>query len=355
LSNAGYRFAVELFREDGGRLGQVPVTPDWEPAFEQARFDGIRRGLLPALAPGPAGTIEPVWHATAGEPYVSALRAVVGPAASDIPTAYFNDLVRAAGARLVEAGTLGDGDTFRFLVTAYPAAPAASAPAGGGLAVEEIPQPLGLEETSLQPYLDGSLPCGTEGEDDVPVFIPPGVLDETRTLARAAGEVETGGVLVGRLHHDAARPEVFVEVTAQIPARHTVPGQTKLTFTAETWAAVAAAMVLRDRGERMVGWWHYHPDFCRKCPPENRARCRFARPFFSAEDVHLHRVCFAPAWAVALLVSECPPPRGLETALFGWRGGMVTARGFRVLGTAAPEVSAATGEQGGEHAQDTVG
>jgi hypothetical protein len=148
--------------------------------------------------------------------------------------------------------------------------------------------------------------------------------------------VETGGVLVGRLRRDggphAAPAALFVEITAQVPAPHTQAQSTKLTFTAETWAAVQAAITLRRQGELMLGWWHFHPDFCRlrRCPAERRAGCAGASPFFSAEDVHLHATCFPSAYHVALLVSDSTPD-GMSWSLFGWSQGMVTARSFHVL------------------------
>jgi proteasome lid subunit RPN8/RPN11 len=166
------------------------------------------------------------------------------------------------------------------------------------------------------------------------VFLPRRVLDEAVASARRAGDVETGGVLVGRLRRDGASapPGLFVEITAQVPAPHTRAESTRLTFTAETWAAVQAAITLRRRGEVMLGWWHSHPDFCRlrHCPEERRAACPGAAPFFSPEDVHLHATCFPSAYQVALLVSDSTPD-GMTWSLFGWAQGMVTARGFHVV------------------------
>ena len=74
MSNAGFRFVLVLFREDDGRrLGQVPIAPDWEPAFEHLRFLAIRRGLRPLVIAATAVTIQPVWHEKLGEPFLAAL------------------------------------------------------------------------------------------------------------------------------------------------------------------------------------------------------------------------------------------------------------------------------------------
>ena len=368
MPDAGYQFAIEFFREDGSPLGQIPVTPDWEPAFEYARFAGIRRGLLPVAVATGRRVIEPIWHRQVGEPYVSGVRAVVrsggkesdggeggGEVASEIPGAYFRGLARTTAAALVQAGALEKGDHFQYLLCAFrttQAAAAEDAPEAGGFAVEEVVPPLPLEETLLAPFLSDALRCGTEhAEEDMPVFIPHQVLDEAKTLARQAGDVETGGILVGKLHRDREVPEVFLEITAQIPAEHTRPGQTKLTFTAETWTAVRAAIELRKQNEQMAGWWHTHPDFCRKCPPENRKHCQLSSAFFSAEDVHLHRTCFGQAYSVALLISQSSSE--LTSALFGWRYGMVAVRGFHVTGLPTPAATVAgkpAASAGGEHA-----
>src|SRR5207249_11636064 len=104
----------------------------------------------------------------------------------------------------------------------------------------------------------------------------------------------------------------------------------RLTLRGGTWAAAQAAFYLRRVRERMLAWWHYQPVFCRICPPENRERCALRSVFCSAEDVHLHRVCFAQPWAVALLLSDTSSA-DLAVSLFGWRQGMVAARGFHVM------------------------
>jgi hypothetical protein len=183
------------------------------------------------------------------------------------------------------------------------------------------------------------------------VFVPRRVLMEAEAQARAGGDVETGGVLLGRLHRDAAAEaapgDLFLEVTAQLPAEHTVSQATRLTFTPATWAAAAAALALRGLAESVVGWWHFHPDFCRLrgCPPERRRSCAASSAFFSSEDVHLHATCFGAAHHVALLLSDGIRD-GLSWSLYGWSHGMVAARGFHVLDPTlegADDVSTATG------------
>jgi proteasome lid subunit RPN8/RPN11 len=342
-----YRYTLDVLDEDARPLDWMPLAPDWTPALEWVRFEGIREGRVPAVTAWVSGTIEPVWDGHAGQPIVAAFRAVVrteggGAFAREIPRSYVRGLAHQAAAKLVERGVLQAGEAFRYVVSAF-TAPAVDEPRPDVFAVEEIMRPLPLAAAPLASFLAQSVPAGPdEPAGLVPVFLPRRILDETVESARQAADVETGGVLVGRLCRDSgesgARSEVFVEITAQVPARHVRAHSTRLTFTADTWAAVQAAITLRHQDEMMLGWWHFHPDFCRlrDCPVERRARCPGASPFFSAEDVHLHATCFPSAYQVALLISDSTPD-GLTWSLFGWSRGMVGARGFHVLADSRTE------------------
>jgi proteasome lid subunit RPN8/RPN11 len=333
-----YTYMIDFYRADGTVISQTAVEPDWLTALEWVYFEGIRAGQLPpvlaANLAAAAHHVAPVWHATAGQPHISAFRITVpangsGVIERQIPTAYLRGAVQQASSALVERGLLQTGETFRYLVSAFAATARPPRPPDLDFGVEEIAQPLPLTAGSLATFLHGARPSGEQIAGDCPVFIPQAILDETIDLARQAGDVETGGVLVGFLHHDAGIPEIFVEVTAQIAALHTEAASTKLTFTPDTWAAVRAALALRKRGEVIVNWWHYHPDFCRlrNCPLENRLRCTASSAFFSNEDVALHTALFARAYNTALLISDTAST-GLTASLFGWRQGLVMPRGF---------------------------
>lgn len=331
----GYRFALDYYDAEGRRVGIVPVDPDWQPAREWAWFEGMRRGQLPPRTLHPPGVVEPVWHDELGAPICSCVRVLVpgaeGPVSADIPRSFFGGLAERAAATLVERGDLREGQTFRYHLLAYPMAEAADAADDAALRVEPAEVALALHEVALDALAARAEPTDDDDDpSDARVFVPRDVIGETLGLARASGELETGGVLVGVLHRDAGSPEIFLEVTAQIPARHARPGAAHFEFTPETWAAADAALRLRGRDEMLLGWWHFHPFFCRRCPEERRRICAFSRPFFSAADVHLHRACFPQAWQVALLVSDLPE-EGLCSSLFGWRRGMVVPRGFDVL------------------------
>jgi hypothetical protein len=157
------------------------------------------------------------------------------------------------------------------------------------------------------------------------------MLREVVSLARGVCG-ETGGILAGHLHRDGSRPEVFLEVTAQIPATHAPSELCKLTFTPETWAAADAALRLRNKQEIYVGWWHSHParQWCDECPEEKRSACRVTGEFFSAHDESLHRCCFPRGYSLALVISDSYST-GLTAPLFGWRNGLIVPRGFFIL------------------------
>ena len=341
MARVDYRFTLDLFREDGTPLGQAPVSVDFEPAIEWTHFDGVRSGLLPeVLNIGPA-TIECVWDPKLGNPYVLRVRIVLargdgGKFCGEVPTTYLRDLAREAALKFVDQGHLRAGERFTYRVCAFGNPNDATIHSGEAFSIEEVEQRLTLEKTSLDEFSRNSR---LEGKDsqydrDMPVFIPQHVLDEVSAATREAGEMETGGVLVGKLRRDDAIPEIFLEVTAQIRAWHAEAQHTKLTFTGDTWNAVRAALALRKQNEVMLGWWHSHPDFCRNCPGERRAACDLARPFFSAEDCALQRTVFARAFNIGLLASYLGSGE-LAHTLFGWRRGMIESRGFHVRPAAA--------------------
>jgi hypothetical protein len=104
------------------------------------------------------------------------------------------------------------------------------------------------------------------------------------SISRCFADFE--GVL--RMHRDPALPEIFAEVSAQVPAEHTQGTVAKLTFTAETWSAAHAAIHLRNQQEVYLGYWHSHPvrEWCksRECSPEKQKTCHLAKDFFSEDD-----------------------------------------------------------------------
>ncbi len=360
-----HQYVLEIFRKDNRheRLGTFAIQPDWEPALEWAQFSAMCRDPCPPFVLGAnRGAIEPRWHARAGMPHVEGVQAIIPrdglpPVACDIPLGYFADAARAASSALVESSKLAAGELFEYLVCAYACPDQAVAPGPKRPAlftIRPLEQVLDVSDVAMDGFLAASSPCGSTDDEQIAVFVPREMIEETvQRMVRAGGE-ETGGILIGHLHRDPGRRQLFLEVTAQIPAQHARQELTRLTFTPETWTAVDAALALRGKGEIQLGWWHSHPasHWCDDCPPETRRRCKTAGApsgdFFSAHDVALHRTVFPRAYSIALVLSDGCGNAGDPTwRLFGWRYGMVMARGFHLLGTAEPPAAAAV-QLGGE-------
>lgn len=340
-----YRYEFTFLRESGDEIAAAPVEPDWRPVLESLHFEGARRGDFPALLVSGNSlrrwSVTPVWRADTGRPYVRGFRVVVRPnegtsqspdasMAAEVPVLYLRSAAQRASAELVERGLLVAGEPFRYLVGAYPLAATNELVRAEGIefALDEVIEPIAADDVPLSTFDNRA----TERERslDFPLFLPQRVIAETIDLGREAGDVETGGFLIGYLHWDSRIPEIYVQITAQIPALHTEASATKVTFTPATWIAAEAALRSRGRGEQLLGWWHVHQDLCRLrgCAPEKRIDCTVSKPFFSEDDVLLHTTCFSRPYHVGLLVSDHSRD-GWSATLYGWRNGMVVERGFQ--------------------------
>lgn len=328
-----YQYALVVSKENGDPLAQVPVTVDWEPAREWVSLRALRRGLSDSMPAG--GRVCPLWHRTAGEPFIDGFRVSVssdsGEVATDFANAYFKGLALEASAGLVEKGQLESGERFRFLVTAFPRQDSVPA-AAIRFTAEEAPAPIVFKDTPLSAFLDESTAEGPGHAEDMEIFLPQLVLDEAVALTHEAEARETGGILIGHLHRDRSRPDVFGEVTAQVHARNADADLTRLTFTAETWTDVRTAIELRRKAEVMLGWWHSHPvkEWCKECAADKQQSCGMASSFFSAHDKALHRAVFPRAYSIGLVVND-RALGGVSFSLFGWRQGSLEPRGFNVI------------------------
>ena len=163
-------------------------------------------------------------------------------------------------------------------------------------------------------------PVGSNGAPaDFPVVIARPVLAEAAAAASAAGDHETGGVLLGRLSRDKASGELIVEVTAQIPAREAIADDVSLRFTpARGGRCTARSPPPRRRAD--PGLAHATPQRVAvpNCPPERRSACRSntrsSRPWTWRSTARR----FSARINIALLLSfhDDPAPR---FDLFGWR------------------------------------
>jgi proteasome lid subunit RPN8/RPN11 len=360
-----YQYVLEVYKKDDlhEHLGDFTFKPNWEPALEWARFCAMCVDPRPPyVLGGDRGTIEPRWHARAGPPYLDGVKAVVPydglpPVGFDIPLEYFTDAARAASSAMVEHGKLAAGELFEYLVCAYECRdqPAAQGPTQPPtFCIKRVEQVLDVNDLDMGDLLALSSPYDPLDDEQMPVFMPREMIHEAVELMVRADDKETGGILIGHMRRDPRRRKLFLEATAQIAVEHAQQELARLTFTPETWTAVDAALALRGKGEIQIGWWHSHPasHWCDECPPERRQRCKTAGApsgdFFSGHDVALHRTVFPRAYSIALVISDGCGNAGVPSwRLFGWRYGMVMARGFHLLEAAEPPAAAAV-QIGGE-------
>ncbi len=326
--------AVEVLRRDGARAAQVPLPVDWEPAVEWARFHALREGVPQDLALTAAYDLEPVWDQRRGAPYLDAIEVRLRGTDRNgvrVRTGYFAGPAGATAGQLVKDGVLQEGEVVRFHPLAFPHAESGGDDAPARVQVAIAAPRLPVRSAPL-PATEAVRPEGTGTADDHPVVVAPEILAEAAELAVQARPNETGGILIGHLCRDPETGTVFAEVTAQIPARQAEASTTRLTFAPETWTGVRAALELRARGEIMLGWWHSHPvrEWCAKCPEEKQRACAFAAGFLSEHDRALHRAVFPRAYSVALVVNDVGFEPSPTYALFGWREGLLTTRGFSV-------------------------
>lgn len=330
------RFAVALFSDDGRELGTIAAERDWELAHEWTRFYFQRRGEL-ALNDSGDGRLVPVWDEALGEPHCTGYRVEIarsgrGPVACDFPASHFEELAKAAGALLVKRGKLLPGELYTYQVVAQPAS--REPEKSGGLRMVDASPAVPAGKASLCEYMARATLRGEIHAGDIPVFVPAAVLEQAATQTGMHQGTESGGILIGSLWQDKEAAEIFVEVTAQIPALHTAGSAVKLTFTPQTWTEAETARRLRRRNEIYLGYWHSHPvrEWCREkqCSLEAQRNCRFARDFFSADDEAVLRAAFPRPWCVGIVANDTAFTE-LTFSMFANREGVIRPRGFYVL------------------------
>jgi len=340
----GYQLQAEFLRV-GRSAGREPDSMaslslahvDWLPALEYAKWERVRRHPCPPMVLDQhAGRFEPSWDLRRGRPYIDGVQVCLGDAGRfPLPLDYFAPAVREAAARLVAAGQLVDGDVCRYRLRAVPSPGSAIRPRGSesALRVDPVLDPLAVRPGSVSRFLERAVIADGQPEHGLPVFVKAEVIQQVRDLTRDAKARETGGVLIGHLRFDRTIPEVFLEVTAQIPAEHAEGERASLTLTPATWAAADTARRARGRQETCLGWWHSHPadQWCAGCPEETPRKCSLSCDFFSSQDRALHRCCFARAFQIALVVTQ-QGDAILSHAMYGWWQGAIERRTFHVLG-----------------------
>ena len=337
MEPAEFRYFLEMTRAEGGAsLGQFEVDLDLDPIVEWARFKALRRWGEANLAAQAQIRIQPIWHAKTGAPYAQGLCATaradgVPAVEADIPFSYFKTSAMRQGDLQVNQKRLKPGELFTYTVLAFPAAEAQAKKRPNPLDIEEVPVPVRLHDGLIAEERERAIAFGEIDPELIPVFVPQTVVDEVIGLTERAEAFEVGSVLIGKLCRDSGSGELFLKITAQIPARHTLQESTKLCFTPETWAAAQAAIELRRADEHCQGFFHSHPAryWCNQnCSPEAKLQCPLGKPFFSSQDCDFHRVCFSQPHCVALLVTNTFA--GMKLTMYGWDRAVITQRGFHI-------------------------
>src|SRR5688572_25672800 len=193
MTIATWRFAVDVRREDHSPVRQVEIVPDWEPLCECLRFRALRQGASTARAFALDCRVDPIWHRRRGEPYVEGVRVSPTETAAaelciDADIDCFASPARAVIAQLVKEGTLADGDPVRCLPMAFAQSADAVAPrASTRFKLQARPPELLLKDgsTSALRARSTAIPHGTDDStDEMPVFLPRSVIDETIELTQ---------------------------------------------------------------------------------------------------------------------------------------------------------------------------
>lgn len=177
---------------------------------------------------------------------------------------------------------------------------------------------------------------------DFRLHIAPEVRRGIEQHAKADVSVEICGVLVGNWHRDENGP--YADVTNYIRCDNAASKLAEVTFTHESWAQINKEMDSRFQNERIVGWYHSHPDF---------------GIFLSDRDTFIHEHFFSSPGQVAYVVD---PVRGLE-GMFAWRDGKLVplphfwvGNGIRTVDASQRNVAAeaAAGSTGAVTPQQTA-
>ena len=341
-NNSRHEFIIHIQRADGTPVGHTPANVDLVPALDWGRFAAIRKGFIPPSMTAGVYEIEPVWSSEPGQQYITGFQTEFSEAPgikgliTRFPITYFDSAARSASLYFAEKGHLNSGDSVRYRVSARKQQDQPEDPPGENMSlqVNELARPLPLRtRKSLSDLIGRSRVMGEAAEVDMPVFMHKKVLDKIEAQTKRAGASETGGVLIGYLHQNENSSEIIAEVTACIPAEHTVSTLTSLRFMPETWAAVRLGIRQRRKSEIILGWYHSHSYFketCKDCSQAELGTCSSSAVFMSSDDCQLHRVAFSSPWNVAIVVSDSPCS-GLQYGLFGWRYGVVAQRAFNIL------------------------
>ena len=143
-------------------------------------------------------------------------------------------------------------------------------------------------------------PAPPQRRDGFQVVIQKDVQQAIHAHGKSILDMEICGLLVGGVFHDDRGP--WLHITGSIEGRHATHHAAQVTFTAATWDYAHEVLERDFPGQRIVGWYHTHPDF---------------GVFLSGMDLFIQENFFNLQWQVALVYD---PVQGDE-GFFVWKGG----------------------------------
>ncbi len=141
-------------------------------------------------------------------------------------------------------------------------------------------------------------PCPKGRTEGFQVIFQKPVLQAIHAHGKSLTQIEICGFLIGNVFHDDRGP--FLHITGSIEGRHATHHAAQVTFTSATWDYAHEVLEQAYPGQRIVGWYHTHPDF---------------GVFLSGMDLFIQDNFFNLPWQVALVYD---PVRGDE-GVFIWR------------------------------------
>jgi hypothetical protein len=155
--------------------------------------------------------------------------------------------------------------------------------------LEEVPEPEPPETTLAELGLAGGV---LAGDARVAVVLDTDVYEGLIRDMPFSASVEDGGFLAGQVFRDGERPDRYlVRVTGALAAERTGASLLHFTFTGESFLRVTDLIARRQRGERLVGWYHTHLFAATEALG------------LSTIDIDLHASTFGRSWQVAGLVN----------------------------------------------------
>ncbi len=155
-----------------------------------------------------------------------------------------------------------------------------------------------LAETELR----ASVARTDEADPQFAIVIADATWTAINEHANTRHDAEVGGVLLGKVCRDA-RETPYLLIDGHVAALEAESRASNVTFTAETWTKIHAAIDRDFPGASIVGWYHTHPSF---------------GIFLSEMDVFIHRHFFEAPHQVAIVIDPIAKTHGG----FAWRAGM---------------------------------